>query len=327
MDTRIFKEINYTKKLAVSYSQLETFLNCPLRWAKYYLLGQGKSTDTESTELGTQIHASIESYCNGLNQGYEWSLGEVVDLVQDNLDKREIKFKPEDDKVIVDQHIEMAKSLFVGSKGLGKLLKQCEVVGQEIEFNLSIELPFEVLFNGQVYKEVILNGFIDLVLKDKETGGLIIVDHKTSKKTFTEDKLYTNYQFPIYQLVVMERYGRLPEKCYYYFTRFDELQEAPTLVYNNEDSYILKYFKSGKRKGEPKYVIKSVDMVKQELIDIFEQMYCAESLKDYPHKSTALCSWCSFSPLYGDGNYCYYAQRYIRKDIPVPRKAIKNIRT
>lgn len=322
MGTRIFKEKNVngeTKKvLAISYSQMSTFLQCKARWYKYYLCGEGKSESSESTELGTQIHAAIEEYCNKLHEGYEWSLGEVVDLVEFNLDCRKIKFKEGDD-IIVQQHLDMAKSLFNGEKGLGKLLKRCDVVGQEIEFHLPFKLPFDVCFNGEIYNEVEINGFIDLLLKDKETGNLIVVDHKTSKKVFDQDKLYNDYQFPIYSLVILSMYGRLPSECYYYFTRFDELEQAPALVYNDEDSKVVKYFTRGKNKGKPKYVIKSVDMVERELEDIFRQMYSPSSIKDYECNPTALCSWCIFS-IYGN-NTCSKQKNppYIRKDVPMPK--------
>ena len=326
METRIFKEFNHKKYLAISYSQLGVFLQCPMRWMKYYLFGEGEPSDTESTELGTQVHAAIETYCHGLQEGREWSLGEVVDLVEGSLDMRGIRFQPEEDDVIVQQHLEMAESLFNGNKGLGKLLKHCDVIGQEIEFRYPFKLPFDVVFDGEVYNEVIINGFIDLLLKDKETGELIVVDHKTSKKVFAEDKLYHDYQFPIYSLVIQDMYGRLPSKCYYNFTRFDQLCEAPALVKNDEDSYVVKYFTRGKNKGKPKYIVKSVGMVERELTDIFRQMYCPSSIKDYKGNGNALCSWCTFG-VYGD-NSCSAQQKpyYVRKDIPLPKHKPRRVK-
>lgn len=318
MDTRILKELNHKKVLAISYSQLGVFLNCPLRWFKYYLCGEGEPDSTESTELGTAIHSSIEEYCAKLSEGYKWSLGEVTGLVWDKLESRDIKFREDEDEVIIDQHMDMAKSLWIGDDGLGELLNHCDVLGQEIEFHLPFKLPFEVKCGGNIYTEVDINGFIDLLLKDKDTGELIVVDHKTSKKIFDTDKLYKDYQFPIYSLVILNMYGRLPSKCYYNFTRFNQLVEAPSLVYKDEDSEIVKYFTRGKNKGKPKYIIKSVGMVIDELTKIFKQMYTPKSAKDYKCNPTALCSWCTFG-VYGD-NTCR-KQKYppfIRKDLPNP---------
>lgn len=327
METRIFKEFNHKKCLAVSYSQLSLFLQCGGRWLKYYLLGEGQPEDTESTELGTQIHEAIEIYCSGIQDGKEWSLGEVVDLVDGSLDMRGIKFKPQEvDNEIVQQHLRMAESLFNGDDGLGKLLKQCDVIGQEIEFRHHFKLPFEVVFQGEKYNEVVINGSVDLLLKDKETGDLIVVDHKTSKKMFDDDKLYHDYQFPIYCLVIQSMYGRLPSKCYYNFTRFNKLKEAPALVEKDEDSYVVKYFTRGKNKGKPKYIVKSVNMIKQELTEIFNAMYNQTSKGGYVFNATPLCSWCTFG-VYGD-NSCGKQKKppYIRKDIAMPKRKKRSVK-
>lgn len=333
MDTksRIFKEYDFgdgkRNYLAISYSQLSTFIQCPRKWFSYYLCGKGHSSDTESTELGTQIHAAIEEFCYKKSQGYEWTIAESVKLVETNLNKRNIKFKEVDDEIIVDQHLNMAKSLVEGMQGLGELLQHCDVLAQELEFKLCFKLPFSVMFGGNEYKEVIINGFIDLLLKDRNTGGLIIIDHKTSKKIFSEDKLWSDYQFPIYQLVVLQLYNRLPEKCYYYFTRFDELVEVHPLVLEDKDSKVVKYFRSGKNKGKPKYKIKSVGEIEKELTKIFKNMYCPKKLTDYTPNATALCSWCNFSPWYGETGGCTYAQFYERQDIPLPERKLRSVKT
>lgn len=325
-NTRILKKQFLTDNadqeyLSISYSQLSTFIQCPRKWFLYYLCGKGHSTNTESTELGTQVHAAIEEFCYKKSQGYEWTVAEYVELVETNLNKRTIKFKEQEDAIIVDQHLDMAKSIVEGRQGLGKLLKRCDVIAQELEFKLSFKLPFTVSFEGNTYNEVILNGFIDLLLKDKETGGIIIVDHKSSKKVFEEDKLWHDYQFPIYQLVVLQLYKRLPEKCYYYFTRFDQLVEVHPLVLNDEDAKVVKYYKSGKNKGKPKYKIKTVGEIEKELIKIFKHMYCPKNVTDYTPNATALCSWCNFSPWYGETGGCMSAQYYERQDaLPIERK-------
>lgn len=326
--TRIFKEMNLgsgeKKYLAISYSQLNTFLQCPLRWKMYYLLGKGESSDTESTQLGTQVHSFIEEFCAKKQQGYEWSVGEATELMEDKLDERTITFKEDEDEDIVWQHLGVAKSMVEEDKGLGALLKHCDVLAQELEFKLKFNLPFTVVYKGEEYHEVIINGFIDLLLKDKETGGLIVVDHKTSKKKFDKEKLYHDYQFPIYELVVLNLYGRLPEKCYYNFTRFNELQEVHPLVTDEKDAVVVDYYTRGKNKGKPKNKIKTVKEIEDELTEVFRKMY---TLGTYEANSSALCSWCQFSPWYGSGVKCKYAKFYKRQDIPLPKNNVRKVRS
>lgn len=326
--TRIFKEMNLgsgeKKYLAISYSQLNTFLQCPLRWKMYYLLGKGESSDTESTQLGTQVHSFIEEFCAKKQHGYEWSVGEATELMEDKLEQRTITFKEDEDEDIVWQHLVVAKSMVEEDKGLGALLKHCDVLAQELEFKLKFNLPFTVVYKGEEYNEVIINGFIDLLLKDKETGGLIVVDHKTSKKKFDKEKLYHDYQFPIYELVILNLYGRLPEKCYYNFTRFNELQEVHPLVTDEKDAVVVDYYTRGKNKGQPKNKIKTVKEIENELTEIFRKMY---TLGTYDANASALCSWCQFSPWYGSGVKCKYAKFYKRQDIPLPKKNVKKVRS
>lgn len=325
--TRIFKEMNLgsgeKKYLAISYSQLNTFLQCPLRWKMYYLLGKGESSDTESTQLGTQVHSFIEEFCAKKQHGYEWSVGEATELMEDKLDQRTITFKEDEDEDIVWQHLGVAKSMVKEDKGLGVLLKHCDVLAQELEFKLKFNLPFTVVYKGEEYHEVIINGFIDLLLKDKETGGLIVVDHKTSKKKFDKEKLYHDYQFPIYELVILNLYGRLPEKCYYNFTRFNELQEVHPLVTDEKDAVVVDYYTRGKNKGKPKNKIKTVKEIEDELTEVFRKMY---TLGTYEANQSALCSWCQFSPWYGSGVKCKYAKFYKRQDIPINNSAIRKAR-
>ena len=317
--TRIFRKYDLgdgeKQYLSVSYSQLEVFLGCPKKWFKYYLRGEGYSTDSESTELGSTVHSSIEEYCLKLSDGYEFTVAEAQELVKSKLDERTIKFEEEEDIEIVEQHLEMAEQLVDGYYGLGALLKKCDIVAQELEFRLVFDLPFEVLYKGDIYKQVVMVGFIDLVLKDKETGEFIIVDHKTGRKLFEEDKLWNNYQFPIYQLAILNMYGKLPSKCYYHFTRYNKLQEVHTLVLNDDDMEVVKYFIRGKNKGKPKYVIKSVNKITEELTDIFRLKY-QPTEDSYAANGTALCSWCIFSPRYGEVPNCDDAYDYERKDIP-----------
>ena len=86
MSTKIYKTFLdkngcEIRKLAVSYSQLDTFLTCPRRWMYRYLRGYGKSDDTESTQLGTQVHASIEEYCKRLSEDVYKRQGNHIDVL------------------------------------------------------------------------------------------------------------------------------------------------------------------------------------------------------------------------------------------------------
>ena len=320
MKTKIFKEFDInevTKKvLAVSYSQLSTFLDCPRRWKYQYLLGLGEYSDSDATQFGTQIHASIEEYCKKLSEGYQWTIGEVQDLVEENLSKREMYFDKETESELLETHKQMMKGFITCDGELAELLDKCDVVAQEMEFRLKVDLPFTVLFADEEYNEVYLNGFIDLVLRDKKTGEYIVIDHKTGKSLFKPAKLKHNLQLPIYSLVIYEKFGVLPTRCAYYFTRFDKLQDVVPLALN--DGVANKtYFKTGAKKGQLKDKQRTIEDINNELIEAFRRMYQPENLS-YESKSTPICSWCPFG-YYGDLR-CDDVQFYLRKDIPLPKE-------
>lgn len=274
-------------------------------------------SDTESTQLGTQVHASIEEYCKRLSEGYEWTVAEAEHLVEENLGKRTIKFEPEVDEDLIEKHKQMMKGFVSGDGDLAKLLQTCDVLAQELEFCLPFKLPFKVdAPDGSAFDCVVLNGFIDLVLKDRTTGGIIVVDHKTSKKVFDSWKLKKNLQLPIYSLIINHVYGRLPERCCYYFTRFDKIQDVEPLAINDEVAKKV-YFKSGARKGQLKSKQRTILEIEDELTKIFKAMYVT---RDYVTKPTALCSWCDFG-YYGDIR-CDEAQFYKRNDVEVPKENI-----
>lgn len=320
MATKIFKTFTdkegvEKKYLAMSYSQLDTFLTCPRQWGYRYLKGLGKNDDTESTQLGTQVHASIEEYCNKLSEGYEWTIAEAVKLVATNLEKRTIRFDGIMDCELVETHKQMMESLVTGDGELARLLTRCDVLSQELEFRIPIKLPFTVKYGNEEYNEVMLNGFIDLILKDKKSDDIIVVDHKTSKSVFKPYKLKNNLQLPIYSLVIKSVYGRLPSECYYYFTRFDTLQSVQCLAINDECAEKV-FFKSGTKKGQLKSKQKTVSDVENELISIFKRMY--QPINGYETKNSPLCSWCNFGH-YGDLR-CEDAQFYKRTDKEVPKE-------
>lgn len=322
METKIFKELNIDgvdqKVIATSYSQIEVWLNCPHRWKLDYLQGQREVTKAEALDLGTSVHETLEQYFNGLKCGKKWELGEAHDMLEFNMDLNDIPFTSEENRIVAEeQHHNMIEGLVNGTSNLASFMKDKEVVACEKEFNLCIELPFSILFDGIKYNRIYIIGSIDFIVKDKD-GGLYVVDFKSGKTLFKPKKLKENLQLKIYSLVVKQIYGRLPVSTQYYFTRMDTFQSVLPLSETHNSRYI-EHYKNGKIKA----IGSTVDEIYEQLISIFREQYTTGIYKPFP---CPLCSWCPHSPLYGELSPCNYANRYIRKDIPIPRKNVKCIR-
>ena len=319
METKIFKTLNIDgvdqRVLATSYSQIEVWLNCPHRWKLDYLLGQREVTKAEALDLGTSIHSTLEEYFNGVKDGKVWELGEAHDMLDFNMDVNDIPFASEENRVVAEQqHHNMVEGLVNGTSNLANFMKDKDVVACEKDFKLCIELPFDIVFDGNKYNRIFLLGSIDFIVKDKD-GGLHVIDFKSGKTLFKPKKLKENLQLKIYSLVVKQIYGRLPVSTQYYFTRMDTFQSVLPLAENDEERYV-EYYKNGK----PKAIGSTVDEIYNQLVNIFRDQYTTGKYKAIP---TPLCSWCSHG-MY-EKNNCTYAQKYIRKDIPIPKQNIRRV--
>lgn len=316
METKIFKKLNLdgvdTKVIATSYSQIETYLQCPYKWFVSYLLGRRVVSEAEALNLGTSVHETLEDYFNGVKQGKHISLAEAHELLEFNMDSNHIPYANEENKKMAEeQHHNMIEGLVEGTSNLANFMKDKEVVACEKAFNLRIDLPFAVLYDGCEYHSIYITGSIDFIVKDKN-GNLHVIDFKSGKTLFKPKKLKENLQLKIYSLVVDQIYGRLPKSTQYYFTRFDEFQYVLPLG-KVENERIVEYYKNGKIKQQGALTQEVYD----ELINIFQRQY---TIGKYPSNPTPLCSWCTYG-CYGD-DFCRKQKNppYIRKDIPMPKK-------
>lgn len=319
--TLIFKELyihgDKKKVLTTSYSQIESYLSCPYRWYRDYLLGEREAVRAEALALGTSVHETLEQYFTGVAQGKEFTVSEVQDMLAFNMDVNDIPFASKENQIEAEQqHNDMVEGLVNGDSKLAKFMQGKQVVACEKEFQLCVSLPFSVLFNGTKYNEIYIVGSVDFIVKD-DKDNLYVVDFKSGKKTFEAKKLKENLQLPIYSLVVKQIYGRLPVSTQYYFTRLDEFQEVLPIVEHEKDRIVL-YYKNGKVKQFGRLV----EEVYSELCNIFREQYTT-GVYD-PHK-TALCSWCNHSPWYGTIGNCKHAMFHKRKDIKVVRKNVRKI--
>ena len=316
METKIFKILNIDGQdqqvLATSYSQIQTFLDCPYKWFISYLLGRRVVSEAEALNLGTSVHETLEDYFNGVKQGKHISLAEAHELLEFNMDSNHIPYANEENKKMAEeQHHNMIEGLVEGTSNLANFMKDKEVVACEKAFNLRIDLPFAILYDGCEYHSIYITGSIDFIVKDKD-GNLHVIDFKSGKTLFKPKKLKENLQLKIYSLVVDQIYGRLPKSTQYYFTRFDEFQSVLPLG-KVENERIVEYYKNGKIKQRGALTQEVYD----ELINIFKRQY---TIGKYPSNPTPLCSWCDYG-CYGN-DFCRKQKNppYVRKDIPMPKK-------
>ena len=181
-----------------SFSRLNSFHNCKYEWLLHYI----ESCSAESnffSEYGKLMHELLEKYAKGT-----LNLFELNDYYESNFD---IKI-PHD--APPNGYVDIRQSYY--EKGLDYINNiDLDLSGYEI-LGVEKKVEFE-LFDKRFI------GFIDLLLKEKSSGEIVIVDHKSgsikmlksgdiSKKDKEHFKEFCR-QLYLYSLPVIQEYGNV----------------------------------------------------------------------------------------------------------------------
>ena len=184
------------KAKTVSFSQYAMWLKCPQQWKLSYIDKLAPYESSINTVFGDGIHEALQEYLRLLynvstqsadsfdcyakfsevfNEGMKGlkiaSEDQIKTLTEEEMDDLDIITPSRvqeflnDGKTILD-HV---TSYAIRSKHFPS--KQYEVLG--------IELPLEIPIRGG---KIIYKGFLDIVLKDKKTNKVLILDFKTSTR-------------------------------------------------------------------------------------------------------------------------------------------------
>ena len=183
-----------------SFSRLNSFYNCPYEWRLHYM-DCNKSENGFFGEYGSLIHKILEKYEKG-----ELSLFELNDYYEEHFSDGVPHDAPP------NKYVDIKQSYY--EKGLDYFnnidldLDKYEVLGVEKEVRFQI-----------AGKDFI--GYIDLLLKEKETGKIIILDHKSASikilkngKVSKSDQEHVREfirQLCLYAIPIIEEYGHVDE--------------------------------------------------------------------------------------------------------------------
>lgn len=299
----LYKEVDGERRLAVSYSQIDTFLTCPFKWYKIYIEGNRSTEKKQATSYGTVIHQTLEYFFNNRCLPKGDALSKAINYFAY---KEEIPFESVKEQLIaMKQSGELLgwlldlfdkdstgawKTPYTDLNPFEKLLRRGKIVGVEEDFVLPYKLPKPVDINGVVHTHVYIIGSVDLHLSIEHKGKIYhyVIDWKSGKDVFRANKLASNLQHPIYSFYVYRKYKEgLPDRCFYFFTRIREYQEIRVDEARKE---------------------KSIKM----LNDIFEKMY------DFENKSVEKFE--AYVEIKArDGK-----PRYVRKPAKLPEPILQN---
>ncbi len=182
------------KKKKVSFSQYSMWMKCPYSWKLNYLEGKRIYDASLNIFFGTAIHHSIQTflqtlYTESVEKADSLNLYELFKVkFEDEIVKE--KSKPDSKFTFTDD--EYTEFIFDGEDILKTFLSSKNRLkyfpSQKYEF-IGIEVPLDM----SIKNNVDFIAYLDLVLKDKETGKYKIYDFKTSSNGWNkyqkEDRL------------------------------------------------------------------------------------------------------------------------------------------
>lgn len=176
----------------ISVTQLKMFLRCPLQFKYRYVDGL-RIPPTGSLLLGKSIHSALEgNYSQKIETKQDLSMEQVTSLFSDRWEK-EVKETSFDNG---------EKSGKVKDDGVNLISTYHSQISPTITPKF-VEKGFDLSFSNVSYT---LKGFIDLVDVDE-----VIVDHKTAKRSMSQDGAASDLQLTCYALAYRSLFGR-PEK-------------------------------------------------------------------------------------------------------------------
>ena len=174
-----------------SFSNLQMWNNCPLCWKLKYLDQKASKDGNAFSQYGSFVHGLLEQYEKG-----ELPLIALAEEYDDGFDDNVTKPWPMFPIGLGERYYQDGKQYLENFTGFGD---QYEIIGVEDEFVTEIA----------GYK---LIGYVDLILRDKNTGEITIVDHKSkSVKRLQQDWDELVLQLYIYAHYVHEKYGEWPK--------------------------------------------------------------------------------------------------------------------
>ena len=182
-----------------SYSKLTTFKNCPYEFYLRYIKGTKKEENFYGV-FGSFVHEILEKYEKG-----ELPIYEISQYYMNNFDE----YVPDDGDVDEETRDKYYTQGLDYLDNIDLLFEDYDILGVEKKIQFEVEsYPFE--------------GYIDLLLRHKDDGQIIMVDHKSrnlkfkkngdlSKSSLDAFDSFKKQQY-LYSRAVIDEYGKAPTK-------------------------------------------------------------------------------------------------------------------
>ena len=210
------EKINYGYQNHISYSQMSMYRSCPHKWALQYKDGHKTFSPSIHTVFGTAFHETLQHY---LDVMYEKS-GAAADRenIEELLEEKLREEYANQYKKNNSQHFsngEEIREFYNDGVEILKFIKKkrSAYFSKKGWYLVGCEIPISIIPNN-TYKNVIYQGYLDVVLYHEPTNTFKIIDIKTSTRgwnTKTKKDEDKHFQLILYKKFFSEQFG-IPEK-------------------------------------------------------------------------------------------------------------------
>lgn len=149
------------------------------------------------SDYGTWAHTLLEQYAKDKIPCFA-----LAEAYQDGYDEAITHKPPPFPKGMADKYYQAGLSYFENFEGFGDEWEIAMIDGEP-----AVECKFEINIGGYPFV-----GIIDLVLRHKETGKIMVVDHKSKSKNSMDKEIGTyRRQLYVYAAYIKEKFGFFPE--------------------------------------------------------------------------------------------------------------------
>ena len=274
-----------------SHSRLSTFEQCPFKYKLRYIDKiQPEIEKTIEAHLGSSVHDTLEWIYNTIkeNPKKELSLDEIITYYA-------VKWQESytDDILIVKKEL-TSKDYF--NKGVDFLLKYFQKYAPFRDGTIECEKKIFI----ELDENTKLQGFIDRLVHNIETGEYEIHDYKTANTLPSQEKMDEDRQLALYSIAIKELYGEdKPVTLIWHYLAHD------TKIVSKRTNEQLSQLKN-----ETKQLIKKI-----------------EQTRDFPFHPSILCNWCEYKDICPAHNPNSIYQTSIEQtnldDFPTTKKFIR----
>ncbi len=170
--------------MRISYSALQTFENCPLKY-KYSNIDKVKEPKSKEAIFGTLLHSTLNFI-------------HTPALVAPNLEQALDYFSKNWNSEIFEDELEERAAFSLGVSMVQKYYQKNNPADFII---VDLESPFQIEIGDHV-----ISGIIDRI--DKTEDGYEIIDYKTTKKMPSQEKVDNDLQLSVYLQAFLKRYPK-----------------------------------------------------------------------------------------------------------------------